>query len=87
MQDAEALNVTSKTIHPHQSGLYTDLDTNKPRRHLLIPSVDLKRARKFDNIFGRPITEFAHKADIIRLEALLEHGGIYVDLDVYNSVL
>ncbi|KAK9895733.1 glycosyltransferase family 32 protein [Cystobasidium minutum MCA 4210] len=47
--------------------------------------IDLKKARAFDNIFGRPITEFAHKADIIRLEALLEYGGIYLDLDVYTT--
>ena len=28
--------------------------------------------------------KFAHKADIIRIEALLEHGGIYLDLDVFT---
>lgn len=47
--------------------------------------MELKKARSFDNIFGRPITEFAHKADIIRLEALMQHGGVYVDLDVYTT--
>jgi hypothetical protein len=48
-------------------------------------SVELKKARQVDDIFGQPITEFAHKADIIRLEALLIHGGIYLDLDVYTT--
>jgi len=32
-------------------------------------------------IFGNPITHVAHKADIIRLQALYENGGIYMDMD------
>ncbi|WWD17440.1 hypothetical protein CI109_101881 [Kwoniella shandongensis] len=31
----------------------------------------------------RPVKHFAHKADIIRLEVLLEHGGIYLDIDTF----
>ena len=42
------------------------------------------KARSFDTIFGNPISKFAHKADILRLQALLEYGGIYLDLDVYT---
>lgn len=33
-------------------------------------------------IFGRPLRHYAHKSDVVRLEALLEHGGIYLDIDV-----
>lgn len=33
------------------------------------------------NIFGIPITQQAHKSDVIRLQVLLEYGGIYVDTD------
>jgi hypothetical protein len=32
-------------------------------------------------IFGIPITQQAHKSDVLRLQILLEHGGIYVDTD------
>lgn len=32
-------------------------------------------------IFGKPITQQAHKSDVIRLQVLLEYGGIYVDTD------
>jgi mannosyltransferase OCH1-like enzyme len=33
---------------------------------------------------GRLLThQFAHKADILRLEILLEHGGIYLDIDTF----
>ncbi|KAK8864262.1 hypothetical protein IAR55_001508 [Kwoniella newhampshirensis] len=31
----------------------------------------------------RPVRHFAHKADIIRLEVLLEYGGIYLDIDTF----
>ncbi|XP_064621115.1 uncharacterized protein LOC135483972 [Lineus longissimus] len=33
-------------------------------------------------IFGRPIRVTEHKSDIVRLEAVMNYGGIYLDLDV-----
>ena len=33
------------------------------------------------NIFGNPLCHYAHQSDVIRLERLLEYGGIYLDLD------
>lgn len=30
---------------------------------------------------SRPVTHFAHKSDIVRLEALRDFGGVYLDLD------
>jgi hypothetical protein len=33
-------------------------------------------------VFGRPVVHYAHKADVIRMKVLLQHGGIYMDLDV-----
>jgi len=32
-------------------------------------------------VFGRQIRHFAHAADVVRLQVLLEHGGIYFDSD------
>lgn len=32
-------------------------------------------------IFGKPITQQAHKSDVLRLQILLEYGGVYVDTD------
>lgn len=33
-------------------------------------------------IFGRPINRTAHRADVLRLELLIQAGGIYLDVDV-----
>ncbi|GAB4197013.1 MAG: hypothetical protein OHK0022_14990 [Roseiflexaceae bacterium] len=33
-------------------------------------------------IGGQPLLHPAHKADVIRLQKLIEHGGVYLDLDV-----
>ena len=33
-------------------------------------------------IFGRPLDRVAHRADVVRLQKLIEHGGIYLDADV-----
>ncbi|ODO08764.1 hypothetical protein L198_00497 [Cryptococcus wingfieldii CBS 7118] len=47
--------------------------------------VEVKMARDVQWIgkSRRPVVHFAHKADIIRLEVLLEYGGIYIDIDTF----
>ena len=45
--------------------------------------VTLDRVKPRDEIFGRPISHFAHKADILRLELLNAEGGIYLDIDTF----
>lgn len=34
-----------------------------------------------NEIFGNPLLHVAHKADIVRLKALIQHGGFYLDID------
>ena len=34
------------------------------------------------SIFGRPLAHAAHRADVLRLQLLIAHGGLYLDLDV-----
>jgi len=46
------------------------------------PLLRLNRVPDVTEVFGNPVTYPAHKADIIRLEMLRRHGGIYLDLDV-----
>ncbi|OZJ06939.1 hypothetical protein BZG36_00117 [Bifiguratus adelaidae] len=33
-------------------------------------------------VFDRPVDKYAHRADIVRMDMLLQYGGIYLDLDV-----
>lgn len=46
--------------------------------------VSLERVPLPKQIFGQQVTKFQHMADIIRLEKLIERGGIYLDLDVVS---
>ena len=34
-------------------------------------------------IFGNPLLHVAHRSDVLRLQTLIEHGGIYLDTDVF----
>jgi len=45
------------------------------------PLVEVNYVEPPRSIFNKPITQQAHKSDVIRLQVLLEYGGIYVDTD------
>ena len=44
--------------------------------------IELKQVRDVSTVFGRRVESSAHKADVIRMEALLTYGGVYMDMDV-----
>lgn len=46
------------------------------------PLVQVQRVQAPTEIFGKPITQPAHKSDVIRLQVLIQYGGIYADTDV-----
>jgi len=46
----------------------------------LVTPVTIEAPRE---IFGRPLVHFAHRADVVRLQKLIEYGGIYLDADVF----
>jgi len=46
------------------------------------PLVTVKKVQAPTEIFGKPITQPAHKSDVIRLQVLIQEGGIYLDTDV-----
>lgn len=57
-------------------------DTIRP--HLTLVHVDLVRdveAAEYDERLVPEEYRYAHHADFIRLDALIEHGGIYADID------
>lgn len=45
------------------------------------PLLTLHKIKAPDSFMGQPLYHVAHKADVVRLQALKEHGGIYLDLD------
>ena len=45
-------------------------------------ALQLHEVADVTSIFGRPVSHYAHKADIVRLEALRKYGGVYLDADV-----
>ena len=45
-------------------------------------ALELHEVADVTSIFGRPVSHYAHKADIVRLEALRKYGGVYLDADV-----
>ena len=46
------------------------------------PLVTVQKVKPPTEIFGKPITQPAHKSDVIRLQVLIQEGGIYADTDV-----
>jgi hypothetical protein len=75
------LEIETVMVHCWQLpyGMYWDL---------LRPSITLRRVEPLAEVDGRSTFEplvsqylYAHHADVIRLDALIEHGGVYLDLD------
>lgn len=48
------------------------------------PLLTLNKIIAPDNIMGNKLYHVAHKADVVRLQALKETGGIYLDLDTIS---
>ena len=48
------------------------------------PFLTLNKVVAPDSFMGQPLYHVAHKADVIRLQALKETGGIYLDLDTIS---
>jgi hypothetical protein len=45
------------------------------------PLLTLDKIKAPESFMGRPLFHVAHKADVVRLQALKEAGGVYLDLD------
>jgi len=69
-------------IKPDKASFYLQNEPSGPWWDLTKPLVDIVEIRAPDVIFGRPVNHYAHKADVVRLERLIQHGGIYLDADV-----
>jgi hypothetical protein len=65
-----------------KSSHYQHLPTG-PWWDLLAPHLTLIKTEVPDGIYGRKLSHFAHKADVLRLLAMKHSGGIYLDIDIF----
>lgn len=70
-------------IKPSNVYFYCEDEPKGPWWRLTREMVTLMRIRAPRAIFGNPLLHPAHRADVVRLEKLLEFGGIYLDCDVF----
>lgn len=47
------------------------------------PAIEFRRLQRLDNFRGYPIEHIQYEADVHRMNILYEHGGIYMDTDMY----
>jgi len=69
-------------IKPEKAYLYYEYEPSGPWWELTKPLVELVKIKAPREIFGNPLTNVAHRADVVRLETLIASGGIYLDCDV-----
>lgn len=69
-------------IRPKHAFFYYEHEPTGPWWSLSRPLVDPVRIAAPREIYGRPLTHVAHRADVIRIQKLIEYGGIYLDADV-----
>lgn len=70
-------------LAPKRVNFYYEYEPTGPWWSRLQEIVEPIRITAPREIFGRPLAHPAHRADITRLRALIEHGGIYMDTDVF----
>lgn len=68
-------HMISGTIPPPGSNFWWD-------EIVRLPGFEIKEVDDPKQIFGNPILDVSHKSDVIRLRALQDHGGVYIDTDV-----
>jgi hypothetical protein len=70
-------------LKPDQVNLYYEFEPSGPWWDLIKGDINPVPITAPREIFGRPLAHPAHRSDITRLEMLIEHGGIYLDADVF----
>lgn len=69
-------------IAPDQVFFYYEYEPTGPWWDLSRDLVTLVKITAPREIFGNPLLHVAHRSDVVRLQKLIEHGGIYLDADV-----
>lgn len=78
MQSAVVLNRPEK-VYVHCSG-----EPSGPYWDRIRPVVTLVPTKPVTRVFDRRVSKIPHQADVVRLRALLEFGGIYLDIDTIS---
>ncbi|MEE1656924.1 glycosyltransferase [Microvirga sp. CF3062] len=69
-------------LRPERVFFYYEHEPRGPWWDLTSQLVERVPVKAPTEVFGNPIHHYAHRADVLRLDRLLEHGGIYMDVDV-----
>lgn len=77
-----AMTSAIETIKPKKTLFHCVHEPESYWYQLIKPKISVVKARIVTEIFGNPVKVLQHKSDIIRMEALRDYGGIYLDLDV-----
>lgn len=70
-------------IKPTLVNFYCEYEPSGPWWDITKPLVNFVKIKAPRSIFGNPVDHPAHRADVVRLQALLRDGGIYLDSDVF----
>ena len=66
---------------PDKIYFYYKYEPYGPYWEKIKPYLTMVQIEPPDQVFGKPVRRFEHKADIVRLNVLNEKGGIYLDID------
>jgi Glycosyltransferase sugar-binding region containing DXD motif len=70
-------------IKPSETYFYCEYEPSGPWWDLTRRMITLQKIEAPREIFGKPLLHPAHRSDVVRLEKLLQTGGIYLDADVF----
>lgn len=69
-------------IRPERVYFHCQFEPTGPWWNLSREFVTVSKIEAPREIFGRPLVHVAHQSDVVRLQKLIAHGGIYLDADV-----
>ncbi len=67
---------------PEKIYFYSDEELEGEWGRKILDLVTLEKVEPINEIFGVPVPHPAHKADVLRLQKLIERGGVYLDINV-----
>ncbi|CAK9782572.1 hypothetical protein CC85DRAFT_284055 [Cutaneotrichosporon oleaginosum] len=70
-------------LRPEKIYFHYKHEPTGPWWDLIKPHLTLIKTNVPESIYGREVSHFAHKADLVRLWVLERMGGIYLDIDMY----